>query len=191
MSSLKTTVYNLNDLNDLNDEALAEFDSLFSLTSNITAFIIKVTEMKTESQLCDFYTPENIKILYDLVEESKSKFAKFLDKRFCIEKFLSMFCTETFVPSKKLKDYSYDIFVINRNVLMWANIISANSFSIHIGREMNKCIFELSTKIKKMFDENLKLEKILNQKQKYPDLDLDLDLDLDFVLNGDEDEDRF
>jgi hypothetical protein len=176
MSSFKSTVYNVD---ELNDEELVELDSLVSLIYNITEFNIKFTEIKTQYQSYDFYTPENIKKLYDLIEESKSKFTKFLDKRFCLENFLSMFYVELFNPSKKLKDYSYDIFVINRNVLMWSNIIRDDKFCIRIGEEMNKCIVELSTKIKKMFGENLKLRKKLTRKQEYPGLCPDLDLESD------------
>jgi hypothetical protein len=176
MSSFKSTVYSLD---ELNDEESAELDSLVSLIYKITEFNNKILEEKTEYKLFDFYTPENIKKLYDLVEESKSKFTKFLDKRFCLENLLSMFYVESFSPSKKLKDYSYDIFVINRNVLMWSNIIRDDKFCIRIGKEINKCILELLTKIKKMFGENLKLRKKLTQKQEYPGLESDLDLDLE------------
>jgi len=165
MTSVKS-IDELINIDDINDEELV---SLFSLIHNIMSFNNKILEIKTQLQMFAFYTTENIKKLHDLVEETKTKFTEILDKRFSLESNLSMLYVESFVASKKMMEYSYDNYILNRNVLMWSRLIITNKFTIDIGAFINKYILELSTKIKKMFFENLELEKKLIQKQKYLD----------------------
>jgi hypothetical protein len=142
-----------------NNLVVLPIKSLESHFENISAFNIKVTEINKKH----LETPENIKKIFDLLEEAKIKLTELIGERFHLERQMSKFYVQVLVnelfPSPELNDYADDNYILNARMLMWRGIKTIDKFLVE---DMYKWLIETKSSINRILNENWYLESKLN-----------------------------